>query len=199
MLDREWTFSGKDDPQILEAIASKNYLNVPLERASNATRRVNIKNGYRVWARDLWKKVTSPKESFSEFTEGILSTEEHDFMDENFEKLSSYNPFTASECSINTRLNLYKSKGFEYFETDVENIMIDFLEKHIQSIEYNKMLVRTKGVLLDLYLKANAGDNEKDIEKTIDYIYKFLSVSVYNKSIMEDDGKVLDNYLKPLR
>jgi hypothetical protein len=36
-----------------------------------------------------------------------------------------------TEVSNNTRAAYINSKTPEYFETDVENILIDFMEKHI--------------------------------------------------------------------
>ena len=65
-------------------------------------------------------------------------------------------------------------------ETNVENILIDFMEKHIQSIEYKKMLVRTSGVLLDLYIKGETEDDSQNINHTIKAIDDFLTTAVYN-------------------
>jgi hypothetical protein len=61
------------------------------------------------------------------------------------------------------------------------------------------MLVRAKGVLLDLYLRAESGENEESVNRTIDTIQKFLSVSVYNRSIMKDTEKAMDAWVKPIR
>ena len=61
------------------------------------------------------------------------------------------------------------------------------------------MLVRTKAILLDLYLKGEAGDNPKAVEHSIKTIEDFLSVAVFNKSIMDKESQQLEVYLDPLR
>ena len=38
--------------------------------------------------------------------------------------------------------------GPEFFETNVENIMIDFLAKHISTTQLNKLLISSKALLL---------------------------------------------------
>ena len=73
------------------------------------------------------------------------------------------------------------------------------MQKHIQSNEYKKMLVRTSGVLLDLYIKGETEDDSKNIEHTIKTIDDFLTTAVYNQSIMEPTSKIIDNYLSPMR
>jgi hypothetical protein len=100
---------------------------------------------------------------------------------------------------VNSRANYIISKGVDYFETNVENIMIDFLEKHLQSVEYNKMLTRTKGILLDLHLRGETGDDPKAVEHTVKTIEDFLSVNVFNKSIMEESSQAIEGVLEPIR
>jgi hypothetical protein len=101
--------------------------------------------------------------------------------------------------SSNLRQNYIDKNGVDYFETDVETLMIDFMEKHIQSVEFNKMLTRTKGILLDLQMRGIAEDDPKGIEHTVKTINDYLAVSVYNKSIMEDTSKKIENVLDPIR
>lgn len=100
---------------------------------------------------------------------------------------------------MNRRANWINEKGVDYFETNVENILIDFMEKHIQSNEYKKMLTRTSGILLDLYIKGEAEDDSTNINHTIKAIDDFLTTAVYNQSIMEPTSKMLDSYLAPMR
>ena len=44
--------------------------------------------------------------------------------------------------------------GKDYFETNVQNLVIDYIHKAIQEQEMNKMLLQTKGILLYLQLKS---------------------------------------------
>lgn len=201
MRGQEWKYSGKNDQALINDINHKtdfNYLDVPLERASNATRRANIKNGIKEFGRRWMKRIMHPKEAFQEFTDDLLNEEEKQLRDQDISNLQAYNPFRRSEM-VNSRANYIISKGVDYFETNVENIMIDFLEKHLQSIEYNKMLTRTKGILLDLHLRGETGDDPKAVEHTVKTIEDFLSVNVFNKSIMEESSQAIEGVLEPIR
>jgi hypothetical protein len=67
MRGQEWKYSGKNDQALINDINHKtdfNYLDVPLERASNATRRANIKNGIKEFGRRWMKRIMHPKEAF---------------------------------------------------------------------------------------------------------------------------------------
>jgi hypothetical protein len=101
--------------------------------------------------------------------------------------------------SINSRNNYINEKGTDFFEYDLETIMVNFMEKHIQSVEFNKMLTRTKGILLDLEMRGIAEDDAKGVEHTVKTIEDYLSVSVYNKSIMEDATQAIEAFLMPIR
>lgn len=194
-------YSGPEDSKLVEAINKgtvRNYFNAPLERASAATRRTNMKNAFKDFGNRWMRRIMKPKEAFMEFSEGILSDEDKQARDFDISNLQAYNPFSRSE-DVNRRENYLRTKGVDYFETDVENLIIDYLEKHVQCSEYNKMLTRTKGILLDLQLRGIAEDDPKSIEHTVKTIEDFLSVSVYNKSIMEESSQKLEAYLQPIR
>ena len=200
MKGMSWTFTGINDPKLIEYINNENnnYLDVPLERASAATRRTHMKQGFKEF-KDRWmKRIMHPKEAFNEFTNDILTEEEKQLRDSDIANLQAYNPFLRSE-NTNRRNNYIISKGTDYFETNVENIMIDFLEKHLQSVEYNKMLTRTKGIMLDIYLKGMSDGDEKNMLHTIKTIEDYLSVNVFNTSIMEESSQKIEAVLEPIR
>lgn len=207
MFGIDYVFTGPNDSKLIKAIESgsssvHNYFNVPLERASAVTRRTNIPNAIKDFGRRWMKRIMNPKDAFKEFSENILNEDELDARNQDISNLSAYNPFHRSE-NVNRREN-YLNKviseiGVDYFETDVENLIIDFLEKHIQCSEYNKMLTRAKGILLDLQLRGIAEDDPKAITHTVKTIENFLSVAVYNKSIMEDVSQKFEAFLEPIR
>lgn len=194
-------YAGPNDPKLVTAIDNgniNNYFNVPLERASAITRRTNVKNSFKEFGRRWLRRFMNPKQAFMEFTEDILTEEDRQDRDFDIANLQAYNPFSRSE-DVNRRENYLRTKGVDYFETDVENLIIDYLEKHVQCSEYNKMLTRTKGILLDLQLRGVAEDDVKSVEHTVKTIEDFLSVSVYNKSIMEEQSQKIEAYLDPIR
>lgn len=200
MKGMKWDFTGKEDPKLIEAINNRtiNYLNVPLERASTATRRENIGKEIVDMGKRWGKRMFKPKEAFKEFSEDLMNEDEQQTRDRDIENLQAYNPFANQESS-NVRENLIREKGLDYFETNVEKLFIDYLEKHLQQVEYNKLLTRTKAILLDLRLKGEAGDNLKNVNHTVKTIEDFLDVSVFNRSIMEETSQKIEAVLSPLR
>lgn len=49
--------------------------------------------------------------------------------------------------------------GPDFFEYNLENIYIEFLVKHIATTQFNKLLIGTKALMLQLYLTADYGGN----------------------------------------
>ena len=188
---------GPEDPKLITNMPSK-YLNVPLERASAATRRTNLGKGFKEFGKRTIRLFTKPKEFFEEM-QGLLSPEEMLQRTDDIANLQAYNPFKNSEKSDNIRNSYVNEKGVDYFEYNVENLLIDFMEKQIQAEEYTKMLTRAKGIELDLILRGEVEDDAKHIEHTLKTINDFLKVNVFNKSIMEDEFQTLDAFLSPLR
>lgn len=198
MRGQSFEFTNPNNSNIKEAIKNTNWLDVPLEKASAATRRLQTKSMISEKMKNFYKRITHPKEAFEEFANDLLTQQDKEEMDSAIRDLQVYNPFTRSE-DMNRRANWINAKGVDYFETNVENILIDFMEKHIQSNEYKKMLVRTSGVLLDLYIKGETEDDSKNINHTVKAINDFLTTAVYNQSIMEPTSKAIDSYLQPVR
>lgn len=73
---------------------------------------------------------------------------------------TSNRPITETIKSRNDFLN---SHGAEFFETNLENILIEFLAKHITTTQYNKLLVASKMFLLELHITGNYGGNDKTV------------------------------------
>jgi len=51
--------------------------------------------------------------------------------------------------------------GPEFFETNVENIMKEFLVQQIGTYQFNKLLVGTKAFMLQLALRGEESGNSK--------------------------------------
>ena len=196
-----WEYKDINDSKLINKVnnGELRYLNVPLMRVSNATLREDIGKNIKDWGKRWMKRIFNPKEAFKEFTEGMLNDEEKRQRDSDIERLQAYNPFLHSESSDNLRYNYIADKGTDYFETDLESIMVNFMEKHIQSVEFNKMLTRTKGILLDLQMRGIAEDDPEGIKHTVETIKDYLDVSVYNRSIMEPVSQTIENFLEPIR
>lgn len=197
----EKDYSGPNDQKLIDKVNSGNlnYLDVPLMKMSKSTRHENFKKTWKETAYRIGRAITHPQQAFREFAEEMMTEDEKRQRDDDIERLQAYNPFLKSETSVNMRQNYLANKGEDYFEYDLETIMVNFMEKHIQSVEFNKMLTRTKGILLDLKMRGIAEDDPKGIAHTVKTIEDFLQVGVYNKSIMEDTSQVIESFLMPIR
>ena len=188
---------GPEDPKLKEGLPAK-YLNVPLERASSATRRTHAVDGFKEWGKRVIRTIFKPKETFEEM-QGLLGDSDVSQRRDDIMNLQAYNPFANSEKSDNVRNSYIAEKGVNYFEYNVENLLIDYMEKHIQATEYTKLLTRAKGIELDLILRGETEESTEAVEHTLKAIEDFLNINVFNKSIMGEDSQKLEAWLAPLR
>lgn len=184
------------------------YLWVPLERASKATSRQSAR-AITTRMKNQWKRMLKAGETFDEFVNN-LTEEERDLLgndNDDFYKMTLRNPFELSIPSSNSgfaetyksRQRLLEKYGPEYFETNVENILIDFLAKHISTTQLNKLLVGSKALLLQLHLTGNFAGNEAIVKEEIKYIQDYLKVNVFNTSIMSSAEKAIIGNIAPLK
>lgn len=203
-------FKSPDDAGIAEWVKhNQYYLWCPLERASKATRRSSAKaitNGMR----RFWHKLTHASESFDEFVQG-LTYEERELLDsdlsENFYRCHLTNPFSLSIPSsrsgitetLKSRQAMIARNGAEFFETNLRNIMIDFLCKHISTTQFNKLIVGTKALLLEMDITSNFGGNADVMKKEMEFIQNYLKVNVFQKTLMSDFEKKVVGCLTPVK
>lgn len=189
--------SGVNDQKLLTEMP-RTYLYVPLQAASSATKRLHIKDSLVAWGRKMHRMITKPTEAFEEMA-GYLDSKDITERDTAIENMRVYNPYTRSELSMDERDRYISEKGEGFFETNLENIFIDFLSKQVQVDEFNKLLIRIKGIELALTLKGIAEGDDAEIKHTIKTIDDYVTVNVYNKSIMEKRSRQIDAWLNPLR
>lgn len=194
-------FTSAEDPKLQTDMPS-NYLYVPLQKASAGTRRMQALSnmGERIsqWGKRFHKILAKPKEAFDEMA-GYLDDKDTQNRDSAFADLRVYNPYTRSETSIRERDLIVAEKGEGFFETNIENIFVDFLAKQVQCEEFEKLLMRVRGIELGLLLKGIAEGDDKDVNHTIKAIDDYVSTNVYNRSIMDNLSKRIDNFVQPLR
>ena len=112
--------------------------------------------------------------------------------------MQAYNRFRASETTKG-RQRLLTRYGKDYFETNLQNLVIDYSYKSLQEEEMNKMLTRAKGILLQLKLTGIREDDQEKFAKTIKHIDDYIKTAVFNRSIMEESSKKIIARLQPLR
>lgn len=202
-------FSSPTDSKIPNYIkAHPEYLFIPMERASNATKR-QTKEGILSGMRNFTRAIMKASTAFDEFVEGI-TPEEREIMgkdSDSFYRMHLKNPFSLTMPSSNrslhdverTRLNMLSKYGKGFFETNVENILIDFLAKHISTTQYNKLLVASKALMLELHLTGNYNGNREVVEKEIKWIQDYLKVNVFQTSIMSPTEKKIVGVISPIK
>lgn len=199
MIGKTNDIKGPDDPKLRQRDKiPTGYFNAPLECASVATRRTQMDKGIKQWGKKMVRMFTKPKEYFEEM-QGLIGSDEMTQRRDDVANLQAYNPFLNSERSANVRDSYISEKGVDYFEFNVENLLIDFMEKHIQSEEYTKMLTRAKGIELDLILRGETEEDVKGIERTLKTINDFLDINVFNKSIIGEDMQKVEAIMAPIR
>lgn len=183
------------------------YLWVPLERASKATSRSGadriksrFKNGF--------KRLKNINERFDEYVNGI-SQEERELIgnDSNeFYTFSLKNPFQVSMLLggnysdiKKSRQNLLSKYGKDYFETNLENILLDYLVKSIQTEQLQKFMVVSKAFMLRMRLTGDMGGNKSVVDKEIKYIENYLKINVFNSSIMSKQEKAVISAIMPVK
>nr|DAF63725.1 MAG TPA: hypothetical protein [Podoviridae sp. ctz6O13] len=188
---------GPNDPELIKNMP-KTYLYVPLQQASTASKALNIKEGLSQWGKKVQRLFTKPGEVFEEAL-GNLDAEDIELRDSAIDALRVYNPYSRSYTSLRERDMYIADKGIGFFETNLENICVDFLSRQVQCDEFNKLLIRIKGIELALTLKGIAEDDMENVKHTIKAIDDFVTINIHNKSIMENFSKKLDAWLAPLR
>lgn len=169
------------------------YLEVPLTKANLASRRAT---GYTF--QESWNRLKNSMSkqgatsNFQEFFEGLSSESEVDMANNDLNRMSVTNHFAWYE-TLNShggsaaRASILNQKDPNFFESNVETLLMNFIESQHEMEQMNDVLLQSKAILLTL---SNVGDvGNPRLKRTIKYITDYLTVNVFNRSIMEEDTK----------
>ena len=198
----KFDFTSESDPALQSFIAkhSDTYFNIPLESASKSTRMQNLSFKEKIgrFGSKIMLLLKNPKAFAEEQLNGELSEDQIAERDISIKAMQIFNPFMTGE-SRETRKNFIAEKGEEFFETNLERLLIHFIESDIQSKEYNKALVITKAVLLKLDMLGRDTNDQTVVEQTKDMIEKYIKINMFNKSIMDESSQKVLGSIAPLR
>lgn len=203
--DNNFAYKSENDPALKSFIKSTpGYLWVPLEKASSSTKWSNPGKYFDDFKRRVQGYCKNPTLFFKEMYEDILSEEDEEKINSDIENMQAYNRFRIAEPTISGqprkgRQRLFETYGKDYFETNLQNLVIDYSYKNLQEEEMNKMLTRAKGILLQLKLTGVRENDTDKFAKTIKHIDDYLKTAVFNRSIMEENSKRIIARLQPLR
>lgn len=174
------------------------YLDVPLMRASKATKRFT-KQGFSEWALRMKRIFTlDGGKNITEFMEGLSNESEVARMNEAMSTLTvdnRYGWYEAAGGNENSRFEYLEQHPVEYFETNVETILMNFITAQNEVEELDDFMLKTRAILLVL----NSIGDEFRFKNTLDYIKKYLKINVYNKHVVEDTSKKLISMIEPAR
>lgn len=200
----KFNFTSESDPALQEFIQQHRdtYFNIPLEKASISTRRQNysLKQKLQYIVNKARELLRNPKQGIEEFVNDINNEKERELREQSIESMQLVNKFSIGEGTSEARENyIAQQGGVDYFETNLETLISDFIEKDIQTQEYNKALVTIKGVLFQLDLLAGHPNMKAVAQQTIEMIDNFVKVNVFSKSIMDESSQKILGITKPLR
>ena len=81
-------------------------------------------------------------------------------------EMALFNPFEIGDGDYRDTY-IERCGGYDYFETNLENLFADYAEKQIETEEYNKVLLVVKGVLLQLEIMEGNPNLKEIAEQTI--------------------------------
>lgn len=197
----KFAFTDYNDPELKE-FAENNiwYLEVPLMKASKATLNFT-RAGFSEWTQKA-KRVFSldGAKNITEFVEGLTTPEEVNRVNETLATLQVENRYGWYETvggNENSRLERLEQKPIDYFEYNIENILMNFVTAQNQASEMQNFMLKTKAILLTI---NEIGDpNVPRLKNTLKYINDYLKINVYNKSILEERSKNMVAAVQPLR
>lgn len=189
----------------LENFANKNpeyYLQVPLIRAGGASK-IQSQRGIKNALKTAKKVIKDPTQWFNEEIEH-LSPEEAQQYEEDYSRMNLRNPFDIGEISIENdnlqrRRKYIEEHGVEYFETNVEDLMLFYASKSITVAKMNDFLTGMQAFLLHLEMVGSDGSHSKNVQDSYKYITDFLKVNVFKRPIEGQRETRIMAMLKPIR
>lgn len=193
------------DPKIQDFINNHiiDYFNVPLKRKSSKSENSKPVDTTKYKLGKFRQRVISFKNNPIEALKNWVKEVQDKFeYSENktisVETLSIRNPYDMSD-ELKQRATMLNRFGSDYFETDVEQLMADYVEKSIITKKLQEVEFRCRAILTQLNILGNIEGNEKQIQESVKEIEDFLKINMFGQSIMEDFSNKAMLALAPLK
>ena len=174
------------------------YFWVPLKKASAASSRQKFSTiGSK--ARTLGKSIIKGDlQGVFQQLEQDLDSNESEQIESGLSSLVLSNPFQIGD-NPRTRQNYIDNHDPDYFETNVETLLIDYTYHNIATDRLNEMLVGTKAILLSVDLLGRESNNTEITSKELDYMIDYIKRNIFNQSIMSKRSQQIIGVLSPVR
>ena len=204
-------FSGVSDPALLDKLENDisfrmQYLQVPLERGSNSHQnRRSLEDKIKHNKQELQKAkqrgfMQYLKDKFNENTNGIGYADGTTY-EANLNNLSIPNPILKSIVSGEVRAQILAQYDDSYFETNVEYLMADLVERTIAQEELAKVVFSGKALIFQMQLAGESqGETAKAVlQKSQKEVEDYLKLNVFGKSLMEDTSQAVSTIVDPMK
>jgi len=163
------------------------YLDVPLRKATKATMRQTGRI-LRESRERITKALLHPEEYVKKYMSDMDTDEEESARKIDIETMSTHNSYAIYETLNGSggriaRASAISSKGPDFFETNLETLLIDFGTKFILTEEMKDVLMKAKGCLLTMEIVGDI--TNKHTANIIKYINEHITVNVHNSSVMD--------------
>lgn len=197
-------FDSDTDPEFIEAVKNggihSRYLRVPLQRAASDTKLLKSPKNklqrflyYVQNKKNLLDELSFKIDEITREAKGIRESDTADI----FNNMHVGNKFQLSD---DVRRAYIQERGVDYFETNVEDLLIDVLGEAVEVDKTNRFLTATKAILLQLELMKQDYSSDNDvINKELEYISQYLKVNVFKQSLARKSGQKILGYLMPIR
>lgn len=183
------------------------YFNPPLEKASIATvRSKGMGKVMEEWSDKVKRIFHDPEGYINLAIQKVGSLEEVKQMEEDFDSLTLVNPYMVGDGITgregeDTRAEMLNKYPESFWETNVENLLAHYLEKHIQTREFNRALISIKGILLQLEFIGHLVGKESvaGVQQTMKLIQDFAKQNLFNISIMSPEEQKAMAWIHPFR
>lgn len=200
-------YKSPDDSKLRQYVSENpQYLWVPLIHASKSSQRRNI-NTIINHLKNNVRRYMSMSGSVDEFILGISEEERIALGDEDsIYKLTLSNPFNRSVATYGAetsavsvaqaRHQMIEKYGPEYFEINLENLLIDFFVKKTTVDKYNKFLIAAKSFILEMNL---VGSDSVALQKENKYCNDYIRQSIFQKMPMTKEEEKLIGMIAPIK
>lgn len=203
MRGMSFNFKNENDQAFKDYINSyQESLYVPLKKVSKKTKNARSAENPK---KSVLRKISAASSKLEEFshdpaeymrkTVGNLLNQP-ETTDTPVEQIRVTNSYAKSE-KAEERAQMLASG--EEFETDLELILADFIEKQIACEEMQKAQFKIKAILTEMHMLGSVEGNEEILRDSIKEIEDFCKTNMFGISIMEDANKIMMKLIGPLK